>query len=191
VNRRTTVKSILALGAISITSFSIFKWLDFHKKADLNYLRAQKRLIEELSEMIIPQTDTPGAKEAKVADAILKTVVNCLDFKEQNTFIIGLQNLENYCMNKYQSSFITCKVADRADVLTYFDEKEQYSYAVLNKVRRKLLGPSFFFQLKELTVFAYCTSEIGATKGLAYDYMPVSYEACIPLRPNQQSWATK
>ncbi|SMC95732.1 gluconate 2-dehydrogenase subunit 3 family protein [Pedobacter nyackensis] len=191
MDRRTTVKSILAVSAISFTSFSVFKWFDLHKKPDLNYLNSKKILIEELTEMIIPTTDTPGAKEAKVADFILLTVANCLDVKEQNGFISGLKSLEKYSVEKFNVDFIGCSTENREKILTHFQSMDIYDYSILNKVRRKILGSPFFVQLKWLTVYGYCTSKPGATKGLAYDYIPGNYAACFPLQPNQKSWATK
>lgn len=191
MDRRTTVKSILALSAISFTSFSVFKWFDLHKKPDLNYLNSKKSLIEELSEMIIPSTDTPGAKDAKVADFILLTVTNCFDVKEQNGFISGLKSLEKYSVEKFDFKFEECSTENREKILTHFQDIGIYDYQILNKVRKKILGSPFFLQLKWLTVYGYCTSKPGATKGLAYDYIPGNYEACLPLQPNQKSWATK
>ncbi|MGY0037942.1 gluconate 2-dehydrogenase subunit 3 family protein [Pedobacter sp. NJ-S-72] len=55
----------------------------------------------------------------------------------------------------------------------------------------KFLGIPFFIILKQLTVEGYCTSQTGATKGLAYDYIPRTFASCIPLTKNQRSWATK
>jgi hypothetical protein len=59
------------------------------------------------------------------------------------------------------------------------------------KVQRKITGRSFMDILRELVVVGYCTSEAGATQGLAFDFIPGSYTGCISLRPGQKSWATK
>ncbi|WEK21210.1 MAG: gluconate 2-dehydrogenase subunit 3 family protein [Candidatus Pedobacter colombiensis] len=191
MNRRTTIKSILAVGILGTSTFSIFKWSSFRKRTDLFFLTTQRRLIEELSEMIIPRTEAPGAKDANVADFILQTVLYCLDIHEQNNFISGLQDLEDYSIENYKSSFLDCSIMNKNKILKHFENRDVYSYHILNKVRNRLFGRSFFAQLKEFVIVGYCTSEIGATKGLAYDYIPGNYEACISIQPHQKSWATK
>jgi len=191
VNRRTTIKSILAFGTLTVTSFSIYQWFNIHKKPDLDFINSHKNLLEELCELIIPATETPGAKDAGVADFIIKTVNNCLNVKEQNNFISGLKNVEKFSMDKYDKSFVNCNHDQKVDILTYFQKKDGYPYPILNKIESKLLGRPFYSQLREFTVYGYCSSELGATKGLAYDYIPVNFEPCTNLLPDQKSWATK
>ena len=84
-----------------------------------------------------------------------------------------------------------CNAVERNIVLKHFEEKGIYSLQILNKINNKFLGQTFFSKLKSLTVEGYCLSELGATKGLAYDYVPQTFEACIQLKNNQKSWATK
>jgi hypothetical protein len=56
--------------------------------------------------------------------------------------------------------------------------------------RLEAAADPFFALLKELTVLGYCTSELGATQGLAYLAVPGEYRGCVGLRPGQKSWAT-
>ncbi len=154
-------------------------------------LPSHKALIAELAEVIIPATETPGAKDAKVEDFIIKYILNCEDSKEQYTFLAGLHEVRNFTMERYKCSFQECNLADRIVIMQHFEHKEISKYKFVNKVKRKVFGRPFYSQLKELTVIGYCTSEVGATKGLAYDFIPVVYEPCVPLLKSQKSWATK
>jgi hypothetical protein len=115
----------------------------------------------------------------------------CTDFKEQHLFLNGLNDLEKYSLNNYRHPFIECDKNDKIAILKYFEDKSTYAINILNRVDQKYFGKSFFTKLKELTVEGYCNSQLGATKGLAYDYIPSIFEACIPLVKNQRSWATK
>ena len=191
MNRRTTIKSILALGAVGVSGFSIFKWIDINKAPDLKLLASKKQLIAELAETIIPRTDTPGAKDAKVEDYVMGVLQFCTEAREQNFFLDGLADLEKYTTNNYNRSFIECSKSEKNVVMKHFEDKSTYSIAILNKINNKFIGRSFFSKLKELTIEGYCTSQIGATQGLVYDYVPGTFQACIPLKPNQRSWATK
>lgn len=191
MNRRVSIKTILGLSFIGASSFSAYKWLTIHRDFDATKLASYKNLIADLAETIIPETDTPGAKQAGVEKYIINVITNCLPLTEQNKFISGLQGVEEYSHKIYGKTFSQCNIKEKSEILTHFEEKGVYSYQVLNKINNKVFGKSFFTQLKHLTVEGYCLSEIGATQGLCYDYIPVNYEACIPLKFNQKSWATK
>lgn len=191
MNRRTSIKSILALSVISVSSFSVYEWLKYNHKIDFKLLTQKKKTIAELAETIIPRTDTPGAKDAKVEEFILGTLEFCCDQKTQNIFYIGLLDLEKYASNTYNREFINCSKVEKINILQHFEDKAVYHTAVLNKINDKLLGKPFIVKLKELTIDGYCTSQLGATQGLAYDFIPSTFQACIPLGRNQHSWATK
>ncbi|MEQ7799529.1 gluconate 2-dehydrogenase subunit 3 family protein [Pedobacter sp. ASV1-7] len=191
MDRRTTLKGILTLSFLGVSSFSAYKWFFFHKSIDSSSIIAYKELIAELAETIIPLTDTPGAKAANVENYILNVILNCTETVEQNIFLNGLRNIERYAMDKYDKSYLKCTLDERNQILEHFEAKSVYPYQIINKINKKLFGKPFFTQLKNLTVEGYCNSHIGATQGLAYDYIPGSFESCIPLKSHQRSWATK
>jgi len=191
VTRRAVVKIILLAISAIVTFFLFDKWRQIISKPNLSLLHKKKSLIAEVAEAIIPRTDTPGAKDVGVEEFIINMIKFCSDRKTQNNFITGLLDLENYTINEYGSSFLSCDSSGRSAILTYFESKAYYQINIFNKVRNRLMGKPFIIKFKELTVEGYCTSELGATRGLAYDYIPVAYDACIPLEPNQRSWATK
>ncbi|WP_316820137.1 gluconate 2-dehydrogenase subunit 3 family protein [Pedobacter gandavensis] len=148
-------------------------------------------LIAELAEVIIPRTNTPGAKDAMVEVFIVDMIKSCSDLKTQNNFINGLTELKKYTSDHYNTSYSKCSLSDKVLILKFFEDKATYHYNILNKIDRKLLGQPFFTKLKELTIEGYCSSKIGATEGLAYDYIPHNFQCCIPLTKDQRSWATK
>lgn len=191
MNRRSSLKGIAAFIGLGAASFSLYKWHRFQQVPDLTDLYLKKTLIAEIAEVIIPATDTPGAKDAQVADFILNMVLYCSDAKSQNIFINGINDLEAYTADRYAKTFMECSKAEQIDICSYFEYHSSYSLGILNKINYRFIGKPFFTRFKELTVEGYCTSEIGATAGLAYDYIPVTYEGCLPLSANQKSWATK
>lgn len=145
----------------------------------------------ELAETIIPTTNTPGAKSANVQDFIINVMINCTSRNEQNNFINGLEQLTDYCEKEYGKSFLKCTEEERNEILNHFEQRGEYKLVILNKISNKLFGQSFFLKLRTLTVDGYCNSKLGVTEGLAYDYIPGSYESCLKLHPGQKSWATK
>lgn len=191
MNRRKAIKNIFALGVIGGTGYVGFKVFELHREANVASFTAKKELISDLADTIIPSTDTPGAKAAGVEVFIISVLSNCTSNVEQNLFLEGLENIERYCDRKFSKPFSACSSSQRVSILAYFKESDLYESKFLNKINNKFFGETFFAKLKELTVHGYCNSFLGATKGLAYNYIPGHYNACIPLKPNQKSWATK
>jgi hypothetical protein len=191
VNRRAYLKNIFILGALGTASISVFKVLKADTPVDPHVFIRQGDLLADLVEMIIPATDTPGAKEAGVHGYIINVMTNCREPKVQIKFMNGLEDLNTYSLNNYDSPFLKCTIDQKTEILNYFEAHGEYKNRLLNKINNKLLGRPFFSTLKDLTIQGYCSSELGATQGLAYDYIPGTYSACIPILKNQKSWATK
>lgn len=166
-------------------------WYTTRKTPDLSSLDQLSELISELAEMIIPKTDTAGAKEAGVGEFIIMMIKECTDRSSQNKFLSGLQDLENYCQLHFDNSFLNCYPHQRHRALKSGEEDATLLPGILGKAQQKFLGKAFFTTLKEYTVTGYCTSMLGATQALTYDYIPGSYQGCITCSENQKSWATR
>jgi hypothetical protein len=135
----------------------------------------QGGLLAELVETIIPATETPGAKAARVhvfVDLVLK---HCRPTTEQAAFVKGLDAVTSECRARYGADFTSAPAASRQELLQ----------------RLETAGDAFVRTLKELTVLGYCTSEVGATQGLAYMAVPGDYRGCIDLKAGQKGWATR
>jgi len=191
MNRKTAIKSIVALVTLGGASGAIYKFFAPGEPIPLSDLPKKKALVAELAETIIPRTDTPGAKDAQVENYIIKMITENTDAKMQRSFLAGINAVEHYAMDEYKKPFTQCSSAEKNDIVKHFESKANLPFEILNKANRKFLGAPFFFHLRDLTVEGYCTSMAGATQGMAYDYVPVTFEACIPLKKNQLAWATK
>ena len=191
VNRRKAIKNIFFFSVSTSVGFGGYKLYKVKKKSSIHIIHKYEDLIAELAETIIPATNTPGAKQAKVHEFIMSIITDCTSNEGQNTFLEGLQDLEKYCESHYQAKFVQCTYMQKVEVLKYFEQQGLYKYNIINKIKTKLFGQTFFNQLKSLTVYGYCMSFYGVTKGLVYDFIPGSYQPCLPLQLNQRSWATK
>jgi hypothetical protein len=178
------------LGIGGVAAALGYKWYDLYQPPDHTFIEKKTDLINEISEMIIPKTDTPGAKDVNVAAFVIYAAKEILEKKERNTFINGLKKIDAYCINVHHKEFLHCSHSERLDALKYMRDDLHLS-SFWKKVQRKITGRSFMDILRELVVVGYCTSEAGATQGLAFDFIPGSYTGCISLRPGQKSWATK
>lgn len=125
---------------------------------------AQGRVLAEIVETIIPTTDTPGAKAARVHVFVDLMLAHCTPAEPRHAAIAAVDALGE--------RFVTSPPDDRLAQLQAIDA-------------------GALALLKELTILGYCTSEIGATQALAYVKVPGEYRGCLPLGPDQRAWATR
>lgn len=154
----------------------------------------QAVLIEELVEIIIPRTDTPGAKDVGVPtfiDTILKDVYSTED---QERFMTNLNAFNDDAKNTYGNSFVECSAEEKsAHFKKHHDEtfknmKGGYSAAWWNAGTES--SKPFMVELKELTLLGFFTSEPGATEVLQYNQVPGPFKGCVPLSDVGKQWAT-
>jgi len=191
MNRRKAIGRIILIGGGSLATYAGYKFWDWNKNPDIFFLDQHKNLIAALAETIIPTTDSPGAKEAGVADFIIIMLRDCTEKISQNRFIDGLKELKSYTSSSFNKTYEQCTDQEKEHVLRYFEEMGKHSKGIVGKVENKFFGESFFETLKILTVKGYCTSEAGATKGLAYLHIPGKFVGCMSIQPGQHAWATK
>ena len=190
MDRRKAIGGILGLTGIGIVSFTGFKYFYGNLKSGRGQLQNHLNLISELVDVIIPKTETPGAKEAEVQNYIIDYMESCSSNKEYNNFFSGLNNLQEICLNKFNTNFEACTLEQKTEVLENLDSNNDPN-SLMSKINSKLRGRSFLNILKSLTIEGYCTSELGATKLLAYVPVPVNYIAITTIEPNQKAWATR
>ena len=191
MNRRKAIGRIILAGLGGGILFSGYKWYDWNKRPELASLGQHKKLIEALASTIIPTTDTPGAKEAGVADYIITMIRDCTNWMSANRFINGLTEVDHYSRNQYNRPYEACTEQEQETILQHFEKTDQPFKGLAGRAEVKFLGKPFFTTLKEYTIQGYCTSEAGATKGLSYVLIPGSYHGCITKTPGQPAWATK
>ena len=191
MDRRKAIGRIILIGGGGLATYAGYKFWDWNKNPDIAFLDQHKNLITALAETIIPTTDSPGAKEAAVADFIIIMLKDCTEKISQNRFIDGLKQLKSYTYSSFNKTYEQCMDQEKEQVLRHFEGMGKPSKGIVGKVEGKFFGKSFFETLKILTVMGYCTSEAGATKGLAYLHIPGKFVGCMPMQPGQHAWATK
>lgn len=191
MNRRQAVGSIAVAGLAGLGVFGGIEWNAWHKTPDFQFLETHQKTLLALSDIIIPVTDTPGAKNCGVDKFIAGMVRDCTDTHNANTFIDGLKNLIQYSYDNYGKNYEDCTTAQQVDILRRFEKKGRAGSGLWGKVKNKYWGKSFFTTLKEYTVLGYCTSEAGASQGLSYVAIPTAYHGCVAMTPGQRGWATR
>jgi hypothetical protein len=121
---------------------------------------AQHKLVDELTETIIPKdSHSGGAKDAKVADFIEQTVGGGGDKEQQELWRDGLRLIDSMSQHYTGKTFLDGSPEDRVAVLTVLSDNEQMT---------DLLEVRFYKQLKHLTVLGYYTSSVGIHDEMEY-----------------------
>jgi hypothetical protein len=109
--------------------------------------------------MIVPETTTPGARNARVNEYI-DTVLTEADFKAK--FLEGLEWIDDFSRRRTGKDFLQAEPAQRTDML------QKISDLNANVAPELAPGRQFFDLIKGLTIVGYYTSEPGLLKELNY-----------------------
>lgn len=157
MNRRTALKQmfIMAGGIMIATS------CDFSSKApsiQLNQIKLNhddEVFLAELVEAIIPQTDSPGAKELNLHLFVMKMLDDCTSPEDQKKFLDGL---------KAAHQVKGKPLAEQQAYLNSLDKED-----------------AFFNILKRRTIQGYKNSEYVMKNKLVYELVPGRYNGAYKI----------
>lgn len=219
MNRRELLKMIaLTTGTAMIGGKSLFAFSDTGQSNHFFSSQDVERL-DELAETILPRTDTPGAKDAGVGAFMAMFVSDCYTPSEKEVFYFGLAQLEARSRASYQRDFMALSGEQRLELITELDReamahaqqqarREQPTPAEALTAETQTAQnqtaetqssaehadsdealPHYFTMMKQLTLFGFFTSEVGATEVLRYEAVPGRYDGCAPYN-DEPAWAT-
>lgn len=114
----------------------------------------QNQTVTVLAELIIPATDTPGAKAALV-NRHIDHLLQDGSGKELEEFLEGLAWLDGYSIRKHQKPFVRCAPADQVAILETLDSGREPGAEP---------GHRFFQLAKRWTARIYYATQIGFTE---------------------------
>jgi hypothetical protein len=139
----------------------------------------QARNLDVAAELIIPATDTPGARAAGVPQFVDRAVATFCTPADVEVIKGALDRMEADAQAQHGAAFAAISPAQQAALLMGYDT-----------ARGAPARPLGYSALKELVTVGYFTSEPGATKALRYDPVPGEYHGCVPLKDIGRAWAT-
>ena len=188
MNRREALSKVALLvgGTVIGAEFFLSGCKSGAKTPGLPLSKEDIAYLDEIAETILPATNTPGAKAAKVGEFMNVMVTDCYEEKDQKIFLEGMTKLNDACNKAHGHDFLEASAEQRTALLTALD-KEAKEY----QKSKKPEDPNHYFSLmKQLTLTGFFTSEVGATKALRYEAVPGRYEGCIPYKKGDKAWAT-
>jgi hypothetical protein len=145
----------------------------------------QNATVITISEAIIPATDTPGAKGAKVNEFIDLLLTEWFEPSETKEFLAGLDDVDARSKKKFSAAFVACTPEQQTELLKELDAAAMQFSANQRQAMQTHAAPTpmnFFYQMKKLTLAGYYTSEIGFSQELGKTIIPPSHAGCAPLQ---------
>lgn len=185
MDRRQVLKYVgLLLGGTMVSNQLFLAACSSENRRGSTFSEVDIDFLNEISEIIIPTTDTPGAKAADVGSFIELMIPDCYTEKDQKSFHDGLIMFRDSFQQEYGHSFMEGKADERRVFLGQLDvEMKVYTG------EKSESDPEHYFRiLKELVLLGYFTSEIGCTEALRYLQTPGRYESCIDYVDGERAW---
>ena len=145
-------------------------------------------LVATIAELIIPETDTPGARAARVHEFIDQMLSTWYEDEERDHFLAELATVDQQAQDTYGKLFLELSEAEQTELLTALEDAGIAWTESLETGGGDPEKPPFFVAMKGLTLFGYYTSEVGATQELRV--MPMGqYRGDVPFSEIGRAWA--
>ena len=132
---------------------------------------AELALVAEIAEIMIPKTDTSGARDAGVPAFIDMALDGLYAPEDQARFKSGLTEFETAARDSGKP-FLEQDAPARTAFL-------QRSLGAALSGERK--PKPFILMTRELALLGYFTSKVGITENMEYVSVPTAFHGCVPL----------
>jgi gluconate 2-dehydrogenase gamma chain len=156
---------------------------------------AQSEMITTMGEIILPETETPGARAARVHEFIDVMLTEYYPPEERQRFLAGLERVDAYSLSAFDEPFLTV-ASEQQLQLVHALNRQAFSEAssgglVLDPDRHPQdTGEDAFFRtFKELVLVGYYTSEPGSSLELRVNPMG-PWRADIPYSEVGRAWSS-
>ncbi|MDO6561303.1 gluconate 2-dehydrogenase subunit 3 family protein [Paraglaciecola chathamensis] len=194
MNRRELLKMIAAATGTAFVSANAMAYVTLPMKTinQTAFSKDDVAYFNEVGEVIIPRTDTPGAKDANVGYMMAVMVTDCYTPAQQAAFKEGIASIKALAKSTYGKDFLLLNTDERTRLLaTLNDEADVFNRkAKLANDDAEKPMPHGFTLIKQLTLFTFFTSKEGANKVLRYVAIPGRYDGEMPYKKGDRAWAT-
>ncbi|MGH9741723.1 MAG: gluconate 2-dehydrogenase subunit 3 family protein [Candidatus Acidiferrum sp.] len=191
MQRRDALKLLMTgavLPALSPETFAFFR--EAHPAAGyaLRTLKPhQNATVVAMTDLIVPATETPGAKGALVNEFIDLILTEwCVD-EERANFLNGLGDVDKQSNELFGKDFVDASPVQQTALLREMDDAALAELGRAERMPRvryapdKQMNGSFWVVFKGITLHGYYTSEIGFSQELKLQIIPGALHGCMPI----------
>lgn len=153
------------------------------------FTAADIAMLDEIAETILPRTGTPGAKDTAAGQFMAQFVSACYTAQQQATFRAGLADIDARAGGR----FVSLSPQARTALLRTLDTEARARRVEVSETGTTAstkAAPHYFTMIKQLTIFGFFTSKVGATEVLKYVAVPGRYDGDLAYAPGTPAWAT-
>jgi glucoside 3-dehydrogenase (cytochrome c) hitch-hiker subunit len=193
MNRRDALRMLTAgavLPALTPDLFALYRQAQPAPGYVLRTLNPhQNDTVVAMIDVILPATDTPGAKGARVNEFIDVILTEWATEEERTNFLSGLAEVDKRSNELFGENFSDAPPAQQLVLLRAMDdaaadareERKRRPASSAWAERDTQLQGNFFFVFKDITLHGYYTSEIGFEKELQLEIIPGALHGCAPV----------
>jgi hypothetical protein len=147
----------------------------------------QNATVVTMTDLIIPETDTPGAKVVRVNEFIDLILTEWAHDDERQNFLSGLDDIDKRSNAIFDKNFVDVTPVQQAAVLSELDQRyaidreDRAAHPYVRRPHNPQLTGDFFGVVKRLTLYGYYTSEVGFTQELRKQIIPGAYHGCTAV----------
>ena len=151
---------------------------ELHRGGARFFAEDQMRLLGRVADIIIPETDTPGALGAGVDTFFDTLMAEWASAATRSRYVGLLQSIDASAATRFGAGFVDCEPPEQERLIAEIDA---------DSFRDK---PEFgdFREFRNLIVAGYYTSEVGASVELRFELVPGRYLPCAPLAELGRAW---
>ncbi len=199
MNRRDALRMLTAGAVIPALTPELFA---FYREAHPEGSYALRTLnphqndtVVAMMDQIIPATDTPGAKGARVNEFIDVILTEWATEEERRHFLDGLADMDRQSNELFGKDFAAASLPQQVTLLRSLDdaasvartERRRHANNTVPEPDTQLKG-DFFTVFKNITLHGYYTSEVAVTKELNPEkknvfeiIMPGAFHGCAAV----------
>jgi hypothetical protein len=147
----------------------------------------QDATVTAAAELLLPATDTPGAKAARVNEFIDHILADWYSEEDRKRFLDGLSDMDARAQKLFGKDFVALSSEQQAEVFRLLGDELALALEALASAPPGYRGEApepennFYVMFRELALTGYFTSEIGATQALHEVIIPGRFDGCTPM----------
>jgi Gluconate 2-dehydrogenase subunit 3 len=150
----------------------------------------QNATVVTMTDLIIPETNTPGAKATRVNEFIDVILTEWATEEERQNFLNGLAGVDKQSNELFAKDFVEATPIQQVTLLRAMDD-----YSATERAQRRekhgntvqefdtQLKGNFYDVFRGITLHGYYTSEIAFTQELKLQIIPGAHHGCEKLGP--------
>lgn len=196
MNRRDALRMLVSgavLPALTPELFAFYRGAHPDSSYALRTLSPhQNDTVVAMIDQILPATDTPGAKAARVNEFMDVILTEWANDEERRNFLSGLDDVDKQSNTLFGKDYSSASPAQQLVLLRSMDEAADMARSQRKEELTPIWEPAgrdtqmqgdFFTIFKNMTLHGYYTSEIGFTQELKLQIIPGAQHGCMPLGP--------